>query len=181
MYDLKELEKEIGKAVAMTVFDTPFCFSLAKDNKILIIKRPSDDEWKPNKYSVPTGHVEETDLIIFKEWPIKQKEWLYVLAGLRELSEELKTKACASFLRYVGSYHDDETNYDVIVLMGYMQSSGIEKIEDVRIKKPKVSGSKEAAKVYWKSLKEVEELIEKNKFAGERVIEMCLQELYSRR
>jgi 8-oxo-dGTP pyrophosphatase MutT (NUDIX family) len=176
------IEEEIGKAVAMTVFNTPLYALFPQSSKILIIKRPPDDNWEPNKYSIPVGHIENKDVETLRKYPVtnKTKELLYVIAGLRELKEEVKTHSSASFLEYVGTYYDHKTNYDVIVLMGYMCRPGVKTIKDLKDRTPVVGTTKEAVEVCWKSIDEIKKLIEKDEFAGEKTIKMCLDCLYSR-
>jgi 8-oxo-dGTP pyrophosphatase MutT (NUDIX family) len=172
MSDLKEL---IGNAVSILVFNDPFPIIQPEKAECLIIRRPSDDSWMPNYFSPITGHVEERDLEKLKTFPPPwTDEKLYLETGKREFKEETKREPSFVSLRYVGKYHDTETCYNVAVLSGEVYGAGTT-IKKIVI--PKVGGTKEAPGIYWKSVKEIQKLIEKNKFAGKKSFEIAIQNM----
>jgi 8-oxo-dGTP pyrophosphatase MutT (NUDIX family) len=172
---MNDLRKFIGEAVSMLVLNGPLPVAQVKEAECLVIKRPSHDSWKPNYFSPVTGHVEERDIEYLKTFPEPwTNEKLYVETGKREFNEELKRSPSVFFLRHIGKYHDDETNYNVAVLSGEIYGAGTT-IEKLVI--PKIQPTKEAPEVHWMTVEQIQKIIEENKFAGKKSFEMFFEDL----
>lgn len=160
-----ELLPEVGKVVAMVVYGV--------DKKVLVIRRPKDEEWEPGKYSPPVGHVEEADIKIlsfYKKHGIfyhGDKETLYVVAGQRELDEEVKRTPSQVSLRHIGQYHDPNTDLDVIVLAGTMTSG-----PDI----PSLYPSAEASESKWFTHNRIRRLAKQGSLVGIRAYEMAFDD-----
>lgn len=169
------LKKIVGDVVSLLVSNDPFPSYDIDKIGYLIIKRPSDDKWKPNYFSLVTEHIEEGDIKNLRMYPYPwDEEGLYLEAGSRGLREEIIRSPSAFNLRYLGKYHDNETNYNVAVLTGDIYGAGTT-TEKVVI--PKTKGTEESPEIFWMPVKQIKQLVKEGKFAGEKSFEMVIRDL----
>jgi len=175
--------EKIKLASAAAVFDRRFYRTQSggvpdiKENKMLITKRPENDDWYPRTLSPPVETYNPEVDGSLNNTPLQKVMEKVFLRGFQEEFVP-DQKLGLPLLQYIGNYTDDKTNFAVYGYMGHFRSeSSWSPRKDL---KNMLHVTKEVPEYNWKTLPEVINMKEEGKIAGGKFIDMVVQEIEKR-
>jgi len=174
---------KIKLASAAAIFDRRFYRTFGggvpdiKESRMLIAKRPENDDWSPGQWSPPVETYEPKEDENIHKHPLQEVMKNAFLRGFQEEFIPDKRLGLPS-LQYIGNYSDEKTNFTVYSFMGYFWNNSA--WSPRRDLKDMLHTTKEVPEYGWKTLQEVIEMKKKDEIAGEKFIDMVVQEVERR-